>query len=132
MTLQNLELTLKDREFSGENPILIFEFLTNLVEDTDTLYINAGELMAFKPHRLSVSACDQLRTAANGSRSGNSGFIFHNPEAVQHLLRTYANEAAISEVIDNFLNVHQKNLKTDKNLPTRPNNATYVCGNVHD
>lgn len=65
--LQNLELTFKDRKFSGEEPILIFDFLTRLVEESYTLDITEGQLMVFLSHVLSVISCDQDRAGSNGS-----------------------------------------------------------------
>lgn len=59
--------------------------------------------MLLHPQRLSGSAGDQYRAAANVSRSGNAGRIVHWTEAVQHLLRTYETEATISDAIEDFM-----------------------------
>lgn len=57
-TLQNLELIFKDRKFSGEDPIVCFDFLTWLVEEANTFDISEGQLMVLLPHILSGSAGD--------------------------------------------------------------------------
>lgn len=78
-TLRNLELTSKDRKFSGEDPILTFDFLTRFVEPT--LEISEGQIMALLPKLLSGSTGDQQRATENGSRPGNSGSIIRWLEA---------------------------------------------------
>lgn len=43
-TIKNLELTMKDLKFFGEDPILILDFLSRLNEEADTLDMNEGQL----------------------------------------------------------------------------------------
>lgn len=105
--LQNLEAMFKDRTFSGEDPILIFDFWTRLVEEAETLEIFQGQLMVLLPYLLAGSAADQYQAAANGSRSGSIGAIFHWTEAVQHLVQRYETEQRITEAIENFNDIHQ-------------------------
>lgn len=65
-TLQNLELIFKDPKISGEDQILILDFLTRLVEEADTWDISEGQLMVMYPSLLKGNAYDQYRAAANG------------------------------------------------------------------
>lgn len=90
----------KNRKFSGEELILIFDFLTKPVEEANTLEISAGQLMALLLHFLTGGSTDHYREAANGPRSGNVGSIVHWPEAVQHLLRTYETKQAITSPLE--------------------------------
>lgn len=39
-TLKNLEWTIKEHKFSGNDPVLIFDFLGRTVEEADTLGMN--------------------------------------------------------------------------------------------
>lgn len=61
----------KDRKFSGEDLILIFDFLTRLVEEADTLKVITDQLMVLLTHLITGNAGDQYRSASNGSRSVN-------------------------------------------------------------
>lgn len=54
-----LELTFKERKFSGEDPILLLDFLSQLVEEVDILDIGEGQIMVLIPHLLSGIAGDQ-------------------------------------------------------------------------
>jgi len=103
-TLKNLELTMKEYKFSGEHAILIFDFLSRLVEEADTNGMSEGQLMVCLPHMLTKTAAQQYRAASNSSRS--SGLKYW-PEAVQYLLRTYATETAIHEAVDDLDNIRQ-------------------------
>lgn len=48
----NLELQWKSRMFSGEYPTLIFDFLTWLLKEVDTLEISEGHFMGLFLHQL--------------------------------------------------------------------------------
>lgn len=101
-TLQGLELTFRELNFTGEDQILIIYFLTRLVKEADTLYISEGQTLLLLTHLLRNYDAKQCRASTNGSRTGTSGGIVHWSDAVQYLLRTYAAETAISEAIDDF------------------------------
>lgn len=77
----------KDRKFSGEDPILIFELLKRIFQDAETLKISDGQLMVFLPHLLTGIDGDKCLATDNGSRSGNVGGIVNWPEAVHNLMR---------------------------------------------
>lgn len=118
-------------KLSGEYPILIFDFLTKLVEEADTLDISEGQLMVLLPHLLTGSVTDQYRAAANESRSSTIGGIVHWLQDVQHLLRTYVTKREITEALDEFNNVHQTDNENWTAYAARLNNAAYRCGNIH-
>lgn len=111
-----MELTFKDRTFSGEDPILIFDDLTRFVEEANKLDNSEGHLFVLLPHILSVSASDQYPAASDGSQSGRTSGIVHWSESVQYLLGTHATEEAmgeaIDETIDDFLHVRQDDNQT--------------------
>ena len=54
--LKFLDLSSGQGIFSGEDPILIFEFLTRMVEKFDTLGMSEGQTLIDLPHFLSDSA----------------------------------------------------------------------------
>ena len=76
---------MKEYKFSGEDPILIFDFLSRLVEEADTNGMSEGQLMVCLPHMLTTKAAQQYRSASNSSRSNG---LKYWPVAVQYLLRT--------------------------------------------
>lgn len=53
----------EDQRFSVEDPILIFEFLTRIVKEADTLDISKIQLVVLLFHLLAVSAGDYYRAA---------------------------------------------------------------------
>ena len=128
-TLKNLELTMREYKFSGEDPILIFDFLSRLVEEADTNSMTEGQLMVCLPHMLTKSAAKQYRAACNSSRSAG---LKYWPEAVQYLLRTYATETAIREAVRDLENIRQSPTEDETAFATRINEAVYRCGNVYD
>ena len=128
-TLKNLELTMKEHKFSGEDPILVFDFLSRLVEEADTNGMSEGQLIVCLPHLLTKTAAHQYRAASNSSRSSG---VRYWPEAVQYLLRTYATETAIREALDQLDRIRQSPTEDEHAFAARVNEAIYRCGNVHE
>lgn len=54
--LQNMELTMCAYRFIGEDPVFVFDFLTRVVEDDDTLRLSEGQLNVCLPHPLNKNA----------------------------------------------------------------------------
>lgn len=129
--LPNLERIFKDSKFLGEDSILIFDFLTRLVEKAETLEMSKRQIMVLIPY-LTRSACEKYLAAANESCSGNICSIAHWNEAVQHLLCTYDNEQAITEALNDFNDISQVENQKMTAYAARRNNTAYRCGNVHD
>lgn len=127
-TLKNLELTMKENKFTGEDPILIFDFLSRTVEEADTLAMNEGQLVTCLPHLLTKTAAQQYRSIASRSRSGT---LTKWPEAVQYLLRTYATDRAIQEAVEALENIRQASNEDENAYASRVGTAAYRCGNVH-
>lgn len=48
--LKSLDFTFKEHKFSGAEPILVFDFLTRIVEEADMLNISEGQLFVLLPH----------------------------------------------------------------------------------
>lgn len=64
-TLQNLELMLKYSKFSAWDPIIIFDFLTHLVEKASMLETREAHLVVLRPHLLTSNKVDQYRATVN-------------------------------------------------------------------
>ena len=127
-TLKNIELTMRDHKFSGEDPVLVLDFLTRVVEEADTLGMSEGQLIVCLPHLLTKKAAQHFRSASSHSRSG--GLVCW-PDAVQYLLRTYATEQAIRESVEHLENLLQATNEDENAFASRVGVAAYRCGNVH-
>ena len=127
--IRNLELSFKDSKFSGEDPILIFDFLSRFVEEADTLTMSEAQAFMALPQFLTGTARMQYRAARSGSRSGGLACW---PEAVQYLLRTYATQGAIRDAIHHLRSLRQDDKESERTFATRVNEAVYRCGNVHE
>jgi hypothetical protein len=127
--LKNLELSFKDSKFTGKDPVLIFDFLTRMVEECDTLGMSEAQAYMALPHFLSDTARTQYRAMHTGSRSSG---VTCWPEAIQYLLRTYATPSAIRNATAELRNICQSNDEDELTYGARINHAAYRCGNVYD
>lgn len=66
--LTELTLVMDNHKFSGKDPILIFDFLTRLVEETDKLQMSEDQANMLLPQFLSNPAAFQFRAVKAGSR----------------------------------------------------------------
>jgi len=64
--LKNLDLSFRESKFSGQDPILIFDFLTRMVEECDTLGMSEAQSFMALPHFLSDNARTQFRAMQSG------------------------------------------------------------------
>lgn len=94
--LKSPELTFRERNYTGEDHFIIFDFLNRLVEEADTLDISEVQMMVLIPH-LIKDAGEQYRTSTNGALTGTSGGIVHWPGTVQYLLSTYGTVTTIGK-----------------------------------
>lgn len=53
--VKNLEVKMKDLLSSGEDPILIVDFLSRIVEEADVLEMDEGQLMVCLRHMLTIN-----------------------------------------------------------------------------
>lgn len=87
---------MKDFKFSGQKSILIFGFLSSLVEEARALEINEGQLIICLPHRLTKTTAGEYRSTTRGNHPGGLSYM---PEAVKYFLRLYVTEPEIPEQI---------------------------------
>ena len=90
--------------------------------------MNEGQAFVDLPHFLKGNAERQYRASAN---SHGTGEVTCWPEAVQHLLRTYATPSAIRRATKDFDGISQVWEEDEAIYASRLNEAAYRCGNVH-
>lgn len=66
--LKELKLVMDSHKFSGKDPILIFDFLTRLMEETDKLLMSEDQAYILLPQFFTCPAATQFRTVHAGSR----------------------------------------------------------------
>ena len=125
--IRQMNTTLGEDKFSGADPILVFDFLIRIFEEADNLGMSESQALAVLPYYLSGNARALYKTA----RRGKTGQGVHSwCEAVQWLLRTYANSAAIRDAVQEFRSTKQKVDETEVPYGNRVSIAAYRCGNV--
>ena len=127
-TLKNIELTMKEHKFSGEDAILVFDFLSRVVEEADVLGMNEGQLVTCFPHLLTKRAAQAYRAIASRGRGGS---LTKWPEAVQYFLRTYGTDRAIQEAVETLESLRQTTNEDEDSFAARVGIAAYRCGNIH-
>lgn len=65
---------MKDFKFSGEEQIILFDFLNRLVEDADTLDVSEGQLMVCLWHMLTKTAAREYRSISSKIRAGGLSY----------------------------------------------------------
>lgn len=68
-TLKNIELTMRDHRFSGEDYVFVFDFLTRVVEEADTFGMNEKQLIVFLLDLLTKNAAHYFRSTSGHSCS---------------------------------------------------------------
>ncbi len=128
--IRSLSTTFDDKDkFSGSDPILVLEFLTKFVEEADTLCITEAQAFIILPKLMVDPAQKQFRSVKSGARSGG---VTCWPEAVQHLLRTYATPATIRRAVYDLRDIRQQPRENENEYSARLNRAAHRCGNVYD
>lgn len=70
------ELTLRENLFSGEDPILILEFVPRFGDEADILEMNEAQVLIALPHLLNGEAADQFRSVKTACSSLSSEGFF--------------------------------------------------------
>ena len=82
---KTFQSTFDNTKFSGDDPILVFDFLMKFVEEADTLNVSEDHAFVIIPKVLKGRAERWLRSIRNGSRSGG---VTCWPYVVNSMLRT--------------------------------------------
>ena len=112
---------MKDCKFDSSDPIMVLEFLTRYVEETDKLGMTEALAFALVPNYLSGEAKKHIRSNTNASSTGGLSCWV---QFVDHMLREYATPSTIQEAISVLRNIQQKPNETEVQLQqeskTRP------------
>ena len=127
--IKNLSLVLEKHIFDGTDPIRIFDFLSRFVNEADMLSMSEAQAFIALPMFLEDPAETQFRTNLSGA--SRRGGLNCWPEAVQHLLRTYATAATMREALENLRQTQQNPDELEQEYRKRLSNAIFRCGNVH-
>ena len=125
--IKQLNTTLGDEKFSGADAILVFDFLIRLFEEAENLGMSKAQAFAVLPYYLSGDARKLFNTARRG-KTGNG--VSNWCEAVQWLLRTYADSATIRTAVQEFRAITQHQEEKEVPYGNRIRVAAYRCGNV--
>lgn len=115
-------------KFYGEDPILIFDFLSRLVEEADVLYKKEGQIMVCLSHILTKTADLEYSLLSIRYLSGG---LSSTSESVQYFLSTYATESVLGEATDTLESLKQMSNRTKNEFESRLGNSAYRCWNVH-
>lgn len=102
-TLKNLELKIKHFKFSGEDPIIIFDFLIRLVEESNTLQLSEEQIIVYIPHTLTNTTACEYRSTSSGNRTGAS----RTGDAAYQIGNAHTSNEKISIIINGLLLVIQ-------------------------
>lgn len=127
--IRRMNVTMLKQKFSGEDPILVLDFLARFVQEADVLEMSEAQAYVALPYFLSGMAEDQYNSVRGSSRASEGGVTCW-PEAVHYLLRSYATGTAISQAIVAVRDTKQKPGETETSYSTRLNKAFHRCGNV--
>ena len=81
------------------------------------------------PQFLTGTAKTQYRAA---QREPRSRYLACWPEEVQYFLRTYANQGAIRDAVQQLRGLRQDDNEGERAFVARINEAAYRCGNFHE
>ena len=120
----------RDNTFSGEDGVLVLDFLAKLVQEFDTQKINEGQAIRLLPELLSGIALRQY-TSVSQTAGSHHGKVSVWPEAVQWLLRSSATDEAICQAVLAFREVQQRPSEDEMEFYIRLTDASSRCGNVY-
>ena len=126
-----LHYSLEDYIFSGETPISILDFLSEFKERCDENGISEGAALLLIPKFLTGAARDNFKSYFGRRNSSLGGFSTY-PQAVNHLLRTYATDVIIERALTELDNTVQGPAEDELKFGERLREKARQCGNVFD
>ena len=120
----------KDNTFTGEDGVLVLDFLAKLVQAFDTQEMNEGQAIRLLPEFLSGIALRQY-TSVSQTAGSHHGKVSVWPEAVQWLLRSFATDEAIRQAVLALREVQQRPSEDEMEFYIRLTDASNRCGNVY-
>ena len=116
---------MREHKFSGDDSILIFDFLSHVVEKADLLCINDGQLITCLPHLLTDHASKDYRVIASPGRGRR---LMRWLEALQYFLRTYGTNCPMQEAVKVLESLRQSSSEKEDAFASIVGVAAYVCG----
>lgn len=128
--IKRLSITLHKREFKGEEPILVLDFLTRFVREEDMLVMSEVQAYLTLPYFVKGSAEDQFQFVCGSSRASEGG-VTCCPKAGHYLLRSYATPNAIQAALLTLRDTRQRPMESETEYSTRFNKAFHRCSSAH-
>ena len=128
--IKRMELKLKDHYFSGEDPVLVLDFLVRFCKEADTQGMSEAQAYLAVPYFLKGFALNQFESVTETATSSEGGVTCW-PEAVQYLLRSYATSTNLQQALLELRDIRQRSGEDEVQYSTRLNTALCRCGNVH-
>jgi len=128
--ISKMELKLKEHHFSGNDPIMVIDFLTRLVREANIQGFSEAQMFLALPAFLEGKALSHYESGIEFVPPEEGG-VSCWPEAVQYFLRSYAGNQNISAAEKDLRATQQKDDEEERDFATRMNKAVTRCGNVH-
>lgn len=118
-----------EHAFSGQPPIGVLQFLSAFKTTCDDNDIPEGAAVRLMAKYLTGAAKRQFEAYDGLGTSRLRGFSSY-PEAVQHLLETFATEEVIIEAVAKFDSLSQGEKENEQDFGLRVRDTARLCGNV--
>ena len=125
-----MALTSRNYTFSGEDPIMVLDFLRRFCDEANTLKMSGTQAYVPLSYFLKGFAQDQFQNFRD-AYAASEGDVTCWPEAVQYLIRSYATSTTSRESIITLRAIRQKQTESEMEYSERLNQAELRCGNVH-
>lgn len=130
LNIRRLDHTMKNRKFSGSEPLRVLNFLNLFKAQCDSNGISEGGALLLLPNFLDGEAYELFMSNQDLGEECTGGFATY-PEAVQFLLRTYAREAYIETAVEEFDRLAQKSDETELDYSRRLREANRKLGSAY-
>ena len=120
----------RDNTVTGEDKVLVLNFLAKLVQEFDTQEMNDGQAIRLLPEFLSGIALRQYTSVSQTAGSHHENISVW-PEAVQWLLRRFATDEAIRQAVPALREVRQRPSEDEIEFYICLTDTSNRCGNVY-
>jgi len=127
--IKQLDIKLNQQHFSGDDFILILEFLTRFVREANINEMSEAQAYLDLPSFLQGFALSQFESVADTAYADDGGVTCW-PEAVKYLLRSYATSNAVREAVLSLRDLSQIPGEVETDYSKHVNDAGNCCGNV--
>ena len=128
--VKNMGLTLLPHRFTGENPIMVLDFLRRFVSEAEQLAMSEEQAYIALPFFLKGAAKSHFESVMDTTSEGEGGVTCW-PEAVQFLLRSFATANNIRAAVLALRDVRQYPQEDEQTYSGRLAKAEVRRGNIH-